>query len=69
MKVVKFILKKLFFFIYDIIFFLGIIVYLPVYFWRKKITIAALKQKFGFIAGLGVKDSIWIQVVLIGTTL
>ncbi|MDD5195961.1 MAG: 3-deoxy-D-manno-octulosonic acid transferase, partial [Candidatus Omnitrophica bacterium] len=55
------------FFIYDWIFFAALLVYLPVYASRKKITLKALREKFGLI--LIPKQSancIWIQVVSVG---
>ena len=55
------------FFIYDCIFFLGLLLYLPFYAFRKKITLAALREKFGLV--LIPKEStscIWIQVVSVG---
>ncbi len=54
------------FLIYDFIFALGFILYLPIYIWRKKITLAAFKEKLGLLKGLAIKDSIWIQVVSVG---
>ena len=59
-------LKNLFFLIYDLIFTFGLLIYLPVYFWRKKINIRALKEKIGFIGARGIHDAIWIQVVSVG---
>ncbi len=63
---VKRLLERLFFVLYDIIFSCVFLLYLPVYFWRKKITLPALKEKLGIISGLNIKDSIWIQVVSVG---
>ena len=63
-------IENIVFFFYDIIFFAGLIVYLPVYFWRKKITFAALKEKLGFTdtkpAPPPGKKCIWIQAVSVG---
>ena len=63
---VKLILERVFFIIYDIIFFFGLILYLPLYFWRKKINLRALIEKLGFIGSKTSKDAIWIQVVSVG---
>jgi len=60
------ILERIFFIVYDIIFFFGLLLYLPLYFWRKKINLAALSEKMGFIGSKAVKDAIWIQVVSVG---
>lgn len=54
------------FFVYDLIFVLGFLAYLPVYSCKKKITINALTQKFGFLKNFGLKECIWIQVVSVG---
>jgi 3-deoxy-D-manno-octulosonic-acid transferase len=55
------------FIIYDIVFILGLTLYLPIYFYRKKITFSALLEKFGFIPRINnKKKSIWIQVVSVG---
>ena len=54
------------FFIYDFVFILGFLAYLPVYAWKKKITFFALSQKFGFLKNLSLERSIWIQVVSVG---
>ena len=59
-------MKVILFLIYDIIFCLGLILYLPLYFYRKKITFQALGEKLGFINLGDIKDSIWIQVVSVG---
>ncbi|MBN3040904.1 MAG: tetraacyldisaccharide 4'-kinase [Candidatus Omnitrophica bacterium] len=55
-----------FYLIYDLVFITGLTFYLPVYFWRKKINLTALKQKLGFIQALKANESIWIQVVSVG---
>jgi 3-deoxy-D-manno-octulosonic-acid transferase len=59
---------NLIFFIYDLIFIIGLIIYLPFYACRKKITFSALKQKLGFFGKITnhAKPSIWIQVVSVG---
>ncbi len=54
------------FLFYDLLFLLGFTIYLPVYFWRKKISFSALKEKLGFISIRNTKKSIWIQVVSVG---
>lgn len=61
-------MKYLFFLIYDMVFLLGLIIYLPFYVRRKKISLRALKQKMGFIdkTGLGLRNTIWIHVVSVG---
>ncbi|MFA5270884.1 MAG: 3-deoxy-D-manno-octulosonic acid transferase [Candidatus Omnitrophota bacterium] len=61
-------MSNLVFFIYDLIFIIGLIIYLPFYAWRKKITFSAFKQKMGFLGKVKVpyNDSIWIQVVSVG---
>jgi len=61
-------MEYLFFLIYDIVFILGLSIYLPFYIRRKKINLAALKQKMGFIekTGLGRHNTIWIHVVSVG---
>ncbi len=51
---------------YDIIFFIGLVLYLPFYARRKKINLAALKEKFGHITRTKNEASIWIQVVSVG---
>ncbi|MDD4954703.1 MAG: glycosyltransferase N-terminal domain-containing protein [Candidatus Omnitrophica bacterium] len=58
----------LFFIIYDIFFILGLFLYLPFYIKKKKINLAALKQKFGFLdkTGLNSGKTIWIHVVSVG---
>lgn len=67
MRITVHIIKSLLFFIYDFAFLTGFILYLPVYFWRKKITLHALKEKFGFIAAMGAgRQAIWVQVVSVG---
>ncbi|MCF7907757.1 MAG: 3-deoxy-D-manno-octulosonic acid transferase [Candidatus Omnitrophica bacterium] len=52
--------------LYDCIFFLGFIIYLPVYIWRKKINFSAFCQKFGLVKNLASGEAIWIQVVSVG---
>ncbi|UCG35361.1 MAG: 3-deoxy-D-manno-octulosonic acid transferase [Candidatus Omnitrophota bacterium] len=57
----------LLFFVYDILFLLGFILYLPIYFCRKKINFRALKEKFGFShLDERQKNCIWIHVVSVG---
>ena len=56
------------FFIYDVVLLSGFILYLPLYFWRGKITWAALREKFGFIPFLKGRKPIWIQVVSVGVS-
>ncbi len=63
----KTLIGKFTFFLYDIIFILGFIIYLPVYFSRKKINLKVLKEKFGFIGEIRrAVPSIWIQAVSVG---
>lgn len=53
--------------IYDFVFILGFIIYLPVYILRRKITFKALKEKLGFITPVNNSEGvIWIQVVSVG---
>lgn len=60
-------MEYLFFIFYDIIFILGFMLYLPFYACKKKITLAALREKFGFIScNTRQKDTIWIHVVSVG---
>ncbi|MCK9615157.1 MAG: 3-deoxy-D-manno-octulosonic acid transferase [Candidatus Omnitrophica bacterium] len=61
-------MEYLFFLIYDIVFILGLSIYLPFYIRRKKINLSALKQKIGLIekTGLGRHNTIWIHVVSVG---
>ena len=59
-------MKQALFLIYDFIFCLGLAVYLPLHFWRKKITARALGEKLGFINSEEEEESIWIQVVSVG---
>ncbi len=55
------------FFIYDLLFFTGLLLYLPVYFARKKINFQALKEKFGLLKGEAFpSEVIWIQAVSVG---
>jgi len=50
------------------VFILGLFIYLPFYIRRKKISLAALKQKMGLIDKTGSKlqNTIWIHVVSVG---
>jgi len=57
---------EILFLIYDFIFCLGLVVYLPLHLWRKKMTLSALWEKLGLISSKEVKNSIWIQVVSVG---
>ena len=57
---------EILFLIYDFIFCLGLIIYLPLHLWRRKMTPLALGEKLGFISSKEVKKSIWIQVVSVG---
>lgn len=57
---------KILLLLYDCILFLGFVVYLPVYIWRKKITLSAFRQKLGFIKNTAAGKTIWIQVVSVG---
>lgn len=65
---------NLLFLLYDLVFLLGLLLYLPFYILRKKINLSALKEKFtfgltrsmGFAHGAPVKNAIWIQVVSVG---
>ncbi|MDD4182946.1 MAG: 3-deoxy-D-manno-octulosonic acid transferase [Candidatus Omnitrophica bacterium] len=61
-------MEYLFFIIYDIVFILGFAIYLPFYIRRKKINLAALKQKMGFAGKTESKlhNTIWIHVVSVG---
>jgi len=57
---------EILFLIYDFIFCLGLIIYLPLHLWRRKMTPLALREKLGFISSKEIKKSIWIQVVSVG---
>jgi 3-deoxy-D-manno-octulosonic-acid transferase len=57
---------NLIFLLYDLVFFLGWILYLPFYARRKKINLSALREKFALYTAQGLKDAIWIQVVSVG---
>ncbi len=61
-------MSKIMFFIYDLIFTIGLVIYLPFYAGRKKITFSAFKEKFGIFGklNLAAKSSVWIQVVSVG---
>lgn len=59
-------MSKIGFLIYDLFFLLGFIIYLPVYIWRRKITLASLKERLGFIPRMPKGGAIWIQVVSVG---
>lgn len=54
------------FLIYDFLFILGFIICLPVYIWRRKISILGLREKLGFIRNIEGGKTIWIQVVSVG---
>lgn len=54
------------FLIYDLVFLFGFIIYLPVYFWRKKITFSSLKQRLGCIPYFFREKAVWLQVVSVG---
>ncbi|MDD5069960.1 MAG: tetraacyldisaccharide 4'-kinase [Candidatus Omnitrophica bacterium] len=56
---------RLLFIIYDAIFFVALLFYLPWYFLRKKITVKALLCKFGRLSLL-TEESIWVQAVSVG---
>lgn len=56
---------QIFFVIYDIVFLLVFFIYLPFYFFRKKINLAALKEKFSFVK-VNKKNYIWIHAVSVG---
>ncbi len=57
---------KIIYFLYDWLFLAAFIMYLPVYFFKKKISYAALKEKLGFFPACGSRRTIWIQVVSVG---
>jgi len=57
---------KILLLLYDCLFIFGFIVYLPVYIWRKKTTLAALGQKIGLLKSITSREVIWIQVVSVG---
>jgi len=57
---------KMLLLLYNCLFCLGFIAYLPVYIWRKRITFKALRQKLGWIKNTIGKEVIWIQVVSVG---
>ena len=59
-------MKVILFLIYDFIFCLGLVVYLPLHLWRRKMTLLALREKLGLISSKEIKNSIWIQVVSVG---
>lgn len=54
------------FFLYDIIFLTALMIYLPIGFLRKKLTLPALKEKLGLLPALNAKNSIWIHAVSVG---
>ncbi|MCM8831028.1 MAG: 3-deoxy-D-manno-octulosonic acid transferase [Candidatus Omnitrophica bacterium] len=56
---------QVFFVVYDIVFFIGFLIYLPIYILKKKINLAALKEKIGFIK-VKEKNYIWIHAVSVG---
>ncbi len=58
-------MKGLLFLLYDLLFTIGFIIYLPFYFLRKKITISSLKERLGFFPFFS-KKSIWIHAVSVG---
>ncbi len=59
-------MREIKFLIYDLVFLFGFIIYLPVYFWRKKITFLSLKERLGCISWFSPNRSIWLQVVSVG---
>ena len=59
-------MKEILFLIYDFIFCLGLMVYLPLHLYRKKMTPLALREKLGLINIGKIRNSIWIQVVSVG---
>ncbi|MFH1518948.1 MAG: glycosyltransferase N-terminal domain-containing protein [Candidatus Omnitrophota bacterium] len=59
-------MSEILFLIYDVIFCLGLIGYLPMHLWRKKMTARALKEKLGLIGPSEKRKSIWIQAVSVG---
>ncbi|MCM8786707.1 MAG: hypothetical protein NC935_01480 [Candidatus Omnitrophica bacterium] len=56
---------QFFFAIYDILFLIGFFIYLPIYILKKKINLAALKEKFGFLK-VKKQNYIWIHAVSVG---
>ena len=54
------------FLLYDFIFFLGWVLYLPFYARRKKINLQAFREKFTLYPAPRIKNAIWIQVVSVG---
>jgi len=59
-------MKEILFLIYDFIFCLGLMIYLPLHLYRKKMTPLALREKLGLISIGKIRNSIWIQVVSVG---
>lgn len=60
-------MSNILFYLYDFIFILGFLLYLPVCLCRKKINLNALKEKFGFIAERKTTSpAIWIHAVSVG---
>lgn len=60
-------MNNILFYIYDFIFILGFLSYLPAYIYRKKINFNALKEKLGFIAKREITSpAIWIHAVSVG---
>ncbi len=53
------------FLVYDLLFVLTLVFYLPFHFLRKKITLFSLKEKLGFFSSY-FKKSIWIHAVSVG---
>lgn len=64
--------KCLFFLLYDIVFLGGLILYLPYYFYKKKIDLEGLREKLTIYSQRNnkifssAKESIWIQSVSVG---
>lgn len=66
LKKIKYKISGWFFFIYDFIFLIGFVIYLPVYAYRKKMTLSALKEKLALSHYTELKKSIWIHAVSVG---
>lgn len=60
------ILNSFLFLIYDILFFFLLIIYLPIGFFRSKLSFKSLKEKFGFLDYREESKTIWIHAVSVG---
>ncbi|MCK5492328.1 MAG: hypothetical protein KAJ14_04365, partial [Candidatus Omnitrophica bacterium] len=54
------------FLFYDIFFFILLIIYLPIGFFRSKLSFKSLKEKFGFLDYREESKTIWMHAVSVG---